>query len=154
MIETPALIRKVEAGYAWVEPKPHKPCGMCDPEKGCRTLAIARLFSRTDQTFRVYNPLNLSPGEWVTVAVPERGMLSAALLLYIFPLIGLFGGALLGAAWGDIWSAAGAIVGLVAMACLVRCLPDGWAGRSLPRIVAKVDINVLEAERVCRSKNS
>lgn len=154
MIETPARVIRVESDYAWVEPKPHKPCGLCDPESGCRTLAIARLFSRSGQSFRVLNALGAQQGDWVTVAVPERGVLYAACLMYMLPLCGLFFGALLGGIWSDIWSAIGGGIGLLATYGSIRCLPKICFKRAFPHIVARIDINILNTERVCRSKNS
>lgn len=72
MIETEASVLSVERGHAWVAPKPHSPCGQCDPVYGCRSLQLARMFALREPRFRVLDPLGVQPGDKVLIAVPEK----------------------------------------------------------------------------------
>ena len=64
-------------------------------------------------TFRSQRPLNV--GDRVVVAVPDRYLLLASLLVYGFPLAALLGGALAGftASGSDLGAAVGAAAGAV-----------------------------------------
>lgn len=138
MIESEAEVLRVEADHAWVRIRPHTPCGHCDPESGCKSVALTRLFGGK-QEFRVRNPLQAQPGDWVLVAVEENLLLRSALWGYGLPLALLMLGALLGyflvppalANWA---TAAGAVSG-VALALIVLRLRR--ARQSEPEIVRK-----------------
>ncbi|RXZ44280.1 SoxR reducing system RseC family protein [Crenobacter cavernae] len=154
MIETQARVVKADAGSAWVEPRPHSPCGQCDPETGCRTLNIARLFRNGAGHFRVADPLGVSPGDWVTVGVPEEGMLKSALVVYLVPLAGLFAGAALGAPAGEFASVCAAALGF--SACLLGVKRFGRradAALYTPTIIAKFDRSSVPQRKPCRSRS-
>ncbi|KZE25305.1 SoxR reducing system RseC family protein [Crenobacter luteus] len=154
MIETQARVIRVDGPHAWVEPRPHAPCGQCDPETGCRTLAIARLFRNGAGHFRVANPVGAEPGDWVTVAVPEAGLLHGALVVYLAPLAGLIGGAALAAPAGQFASVAAAILGFAAALVWVRRFSRrADAARFTPAIVAKTDRSTALQETPCRSRS-
>jgi sigma-E factor negative regulatory protein RseC len=155
MIDTQARVVRVELGHAWVEPRPRTPCGQCDPVHGCRSLSIARMFSTGDRSFEVRNPLDAAVGDWVTVSIPERGMLNSALLMYLVPLAGLFAGAALGALAGESVSVLAGLVGFAAALLVVRRTSRGFGQRSLfqPVITERIDVLALTPERPCRSKS-
>jgi len=155
MIETQARVVRLESGHAWVEPRPHTPCGQCDPVHGCRSLAIARMFSPNDPAFRVKNPLHAAIGEWVTVSIPERGMLHSALLMYLVPLVGLFVGATAGALASETVSVLAGLAGFAAALVAVRRVSRGFGQRTLfqPVITERIDAFSPISERPCRSKS-
>lgn len=127
MIETEARVLRCEGGQAWVELRPHTPCGHCDPVRGCRSLSLARAFHTGQSAFAVANPLAAQAGDWVAVAVREHSVRHSALLLYGVPLAALLAGALLGAPWGEGWSMACAGLGLA-----ISLLALAWHGRHAP----------------------
>lgn len=95
MIETEAQVLQVENEYAWVRVRPHAPCGHCDPEAGCKSVALTRLFGGA-QEFRVRNPINAQPGDLVLVVMDDGMLLKSALWGYGLPLALLMAGAALG----------------------------------------------------------
>lgn len=122
MIETEARVLRCEGRQAWVEVRPHAPCGQCDPVRGCRSLSLARAFQRGAPSFQVDNPLAASPGDWVVVAVRPHSVLHSALLLYVLPLAALLAGALAGAAFSEALSVMLALAALAASLLGVRQL--------------------------------
>ncbi|SFN12403.1 positive regulator of sigma(E), RseC/MucC [Formivibrio citricus] len=95
MIESEVEVISVEDEYAWVRVKPHGSCGNCDPESGCKTVALTRLFGGA-QEFRVRNPIDAQPGDLVLVSVDDGMLLKSALWGYGLPLALLMAGATLG----------------------------------------------------------
>lgn len=126
MIESEAIVLRVEADHAWVKIRPHTPCGSCDPESGCKTVAMTRLFSRNRQEFCVRNPLAAQPGDLVRIAVAEGVLLKSALFGYGLPLGCLLVGAAVGHLvfardYQNIAAMAGALLGAgIAMLLLKR----------------------------------
>ncbi len=125
MIESEAVVLRVEHKHAWVKIRPHTPCGNCDPETGCKTVAMTRLFSRNKQEFCVDNPVDAQPGDLVYVAVADGVLLKGALLGYGMPLMGLLAGAAIGQLLfvdilGDFAALLGAILGVCAAMLLLK----------------------------------
>ncbi|WP_174874596.1 SoxR reducing system RseC family protein [Vogesella oryzae] len=157
MIETEARVLRVEPGFAWVEPRPHSPCGQCDPVSGCRSLQLARMFSLRQPQFRVLDPLGVNAGEQVKIAVPESGMLRSAGLLYAVPVSALLLGAMLASAAGELAAVAGGLFALLFSLLLVRGYSRRLAGdvRFQPHIASRASSSQLSVEfvRTCRSRS-
>ena len=115
MIETEAQVLQVENEYAWVRVRPHAPCGHCDPEAGCKSVALTRLFGGA-QEFRVRNPIHAQPGDLVLVVMDDGMLLKSALWGYGLPLALLMAGAAL----GSFFAPDGRSIGL-------PCLGPWWA---------------------------
>lgn len=120
MIESEAVVVRVDQDHAWVRIRPHTPCGNCDPETGCKTVAMTRLFSGNKQEFCVRNPLDARSGDLVRVAIADGTLLQSALWGYGVPLVALLAGAALGhfVFSSDMATLAGAAAG-IAMALLL-----------------------------------
>lgn len=157
MIETEARVLQVGPGFAWVEPRPHSPCGQCDPVNGCRSLQLARMFSLRQPRFRVLDPLGVLPGEQVNIAVPESGMLRSAALLYAGPVLALLAGAMLAAPAGELAAVIGGLLALLLALCFVRGYSRRLAGdvRFQPHVASRVSPHQLSMEFVgtCRSRS-
>ncbi|GHD58737.1 SoxR reducing system RseC family protein [Jeongeupia chitinilytica] len=128
MIDTEARVVRTEADHAWVVIRPHTPCGNCDPQTGCRSVAISRMFGQAQQHYRVNNPLGAEQGEYVKVAVAERTLLHSALWAYGLPLLAMLLGAVLGRVTGLVSPLAevcGAAIGFCAAFAWLR-----WGHRS------------------------
>lgn len=116
MLETPAVVRSIHAGYVTVEPQLRSGCGACTPT-GCATKRLAGLFQFGERRFEVATDEVFTPGERVTIAVDERAFLAASFSAYMIPLLlmllgALLAGALSVASMGDAAAAWGALGGL------------------------------------------
>jgi sigma-E factor negative regulatory protein RseC len=116
MLETRAIVIKVEGREALVEAVHGGGCGACGGGKGCGSGKLAEAFCVRPRQFRARNDVQARVGEEVEITVTDGALLRSALTLYGLPLMSLFAGALLGARWqgGDGGAAFGALAGLVA----------------------------------------
>ncbi|MDG4867756.1 SoxR reducing system RseC family protein [Guyparkeria sp. 1SP6A2] len=89
-----AHVVAVEPDGAWLEASPAQGCANCRDGKGCGVSVFQRLFRLPRH--RVYLPTNesLSVGDHVIVAMSQRALLVASVWLYLVPLAGLLGGAI------------------------------------------------------------
>lgn len=100
MLETQATVTHIENQTIYVKPLTNRSCQHCQG-KGCGTYAIARLFCKQDESYRVENPhsLSVSIGQHVTLVLPEGTLLKTAVIAYVIPLLFLLGGTFLGKMW-------------------------------------------------------
>jgi len=103
VIEEPGLIVALEGNTAWVETQRSSACGSCDSEQGCGTALLAQALGNRSVRVRADNPLQAEIGEQVVLGLDESAMVRASLTLYLVPLLGLLGGAALGAAGAGRW---------------------------------------------------
>ncbi len=153
MIESEAQVVRVENDHAWVKIRPHTPCGHCDPESGCKSVALTRLFGGA-QEFCVRNPIQAAPGEMVLVAIEDGLLLKSALWGYGLPLSLLMAGAVLGFFWApsqftNLATLAGAVGGAVLAFLLLR---QRRATMAEPEIVGKHD-PALPVLTPCKNKS-
>jgi sigma-E factor negative regulatory protein RseC len=126
MLQTRAIVIRLEGRDALVESTQGGGCGNCDSEGGCGSGKLSQLFCSEPRRFRVRNEGNAQVGSLVDVVVPEGVLLNSALLMYILPLLMLLFGAMVGskltpdAASVDAYSAMGALAGLAAGFFLVK----------------------------------
>ena len=117
-----------------------KPAAGC---RGCRGLCMWRL-ERRGETLVLPDGGDFQPGDRVLVALPDRYVLRAALLLHGLPLAALLCGALAGAAVGgsDVAAVVGAVLGVAA------------ALAATPRLRARLERTVAMSLEVCRDPAS
>jgi sigma-E factor negative regulatory protein RseC len=96
MIEELGTVVDLQGDLARVRTERHRACGGCAADGACGTSLADRLLGRRPVVLLARNPLGALPGERVVVGVTERGLLVAALAVYLVPLLGLLCGALLG----------------------------------------------------------
>jgi sigma-E factor negative regulatory protein RseC len=119
MLETRAVIVKVEGQYAFVQASQANGCEQCSG-KGCGAGKLSRLFCSKPRQFQVENPIHAGVGDEVTVSVADGMVLRGIGLVYLLPLLFLVAGATLGSGWTDQpgqrdgFAAAGAVLGLLA----------------------------------------
>lgn len=107
MIETRVVVIRTEGKDAFVEAVGGA-CSACGSGKGCGAGSLSDALSVRPRQFRANNEIGACPGEEVVVALPDGALLGTALLLYAFPLLLLFAGAVAGSAWaGSAWVEAG-----------------------------------------------
>lgn len=118
MLETRAIIIRLDGDEAIVEAKQGGGCGQCDSTKGCGKAS--QLFSLQPRRFRVRNEINARVGEEVQVFVADGVLLRSAAIIYMFPLALLLLGGSLGAQFAgdagssDGYAVIGAMLGLAA----------------------------------------
>lgn len=141
MLETLAIVIRVEGREAVVESTQGGGCGNCDSENGCGSSKLSQLFCREPRRFRVRNDANAQEGTMVQVTVAEGLLLRSALLMYGLPLVLLLAGALLGAQWAsaasrDVYSILGGLAGLISgfVFAKVMTLRNGLLSVALPVI--------------------
>lgn len=126
MIETLAIVIRVEGKDALVESTQGGGCGNCDSENGCGSGKLSQLFCSEPRRFRVRNDGNAQVGSVVQVTLEEGVLLRSAVLMYLLPLIFLLAGAMLGAQWtndaetSDAYAALGGVIGLLGGFVLVK----------------------------------
>ncbi len=127
MLETRAVVTRLEGTEALVEAVQGGGCGQCSAG-GCGSGKLSQVFCVHPRQFRVRNDIHAAVGEEVQVAVADGTVLRSALILYGLPLLLLFGGALCGAHWlggiagRDAGAAVGAVGGLLAGLVLARLI--------------------------------
>lgn len=119
MLETPAVVRSIHAGYVSVEPQLRSGCGACTPS-GCATRRVAGLFQLAERRFEVATDEMFTPGERVTIAIDEHAFLAASFRAYIIPLLLVLLGAFSVGRMGDAAAAWGALGGLILGGVLQR----------------------------------
>lgn len=62
-------------------------CSTCQAQSDCGTGAISRAMSPKTQRLTLRSPVPCKVGQLVTIGVPEAGIMSASVWLYVMPLI-------------------------------------------------------------------
>lgn len=126
MLETRAIVVRVDGRYALVQASQGSGCGQCGSGKGCGAGKLSQLFCGEPRQFRVNNPIDANVGDEVIVSVADGAVLRGIGLVYLLPLALLVAGAMLGslcaaqAGQRDGYAAAGAAIGLVGGFALSR----------------------------------
>ena len=96
MIEQAARVLRVEGNAARLQVQRESTCGQCSVQKGCGTSTFAKVLGKRFSEIRAINHLDVKPGDVVTIAMHESTLVKSAFLMYFFPLLAMFTGALLG----------------------------------------------------------
>jgi len=94
MIEESALVIETDNGTMLIEVQQQSACGSCDAKSACGVSLLASLFKHRATRMRVENSVNAIPGDHVVVGIDESDMVSGSVRLYLWPLLGLIGGAI------------------------------------------------------------
>lgn len=95
MLETHAVVVRVEGQQTFVQASQGGGCGQCGG-KGCGTAKLSQMFCTKPRQFQVDNPIGARVGDEVIVAVAEGTVLRGIGLLYLLPLLLLATGAVIG----------------------------------------------------------
>lgn len=118
MLETRAIVVRLEGKEALVEGARQGGCGACSSSNACGSGKLNLLLGVQNRQFRVCNESGAQVGDEVEIVVPEGVLLRNALILYGLPLLVMFVGAILsnsfflGALGADAATAVGAVAGL------------------------------------------
>ena len=94
MIEESAVVIEVENSDMLIEIQQQSACGSCDAKSACGTSLLSSLFKHRATRMQVENSVNALPGDHVVVGMDESEMVSGSIRLYLWPLLGLIGGAI------------------------------------------------------------
>lgn len=96
MIEEQGRVVAVEPGAVWVETLRKSTCSSCSANAGCGQGLLDKLgVSGRRGYVRALCDLQLAVGDGVVLGVREDLLVRGSLLVYLFPLLGLFASALL-----------------------------------------------------------
>ena len=129
MLESQALVVKIEHGATYVEAEAGGNCGsgQCNTS-ACATGVLMRIFSQRPKSLRVNNPIGAQVGEQVMLGLEEGAFLKSALLAYLLPLLALILGALLGLGLAgptdarDLYAGLGGLAGLIVSVFAIKWL--------------------------------
>lgn len=94
MLNTRAIIIRVEDGEAVVRPAEGGGCSACSKQGNCGSGKLNQMLNARPLDFRVRNATNAGVGDEVRVVVPEGVLLRSAGILYALPLALLLAGAI------------------------------------------------------------
>ena len=93
-------------------------CESCSLKSGCGQSTLTKLSSNQCLELDVENTLNAKPGDDVIIAIPEAGLMSASIRVYLIPLVLMVLGAILGSViypvndtWTILFSCIGIVIG-------------------------------------------
>ncbi|QPR27990.1 SoxR-reducing system protein RseC [Edwardsiella hoshinae] len=117
-----ATVIRWQHGEALLQCEAHAGCNGCRARQGCGTAALAELGPQTRHQLRLAVSQPLQVGQRVEIGLREASVLRSALVVYLTPLVGLLGGAVMGQLWlgSDGASALAALLGAVAGFVLAR----------------------------------
>ncbi|SUD41028.1 sigma E positive regulator RseC/MucC [Ectopseudomonas mendocina] len=96
MIEEQGRVVALEPGAVWVETLRKSSCSSCSANTACGQGLMDRLgVGRQRGYVRALNQMHLAIGDTVIIGVREDLLVRSSLLVYLFPLLGLFAAALL-----------------------------------------------------------
>ncbi len=127
MLESEAIVVKIENGATFVEAQTGGGCGgnRCETQ-GCSTAVLTRLFSQQAKALQVNNPIDALVGEHVVVGLEEGAFLKSSVVAYLLPLVALIAGAVLGMHFADaseardLYAGLGGLVGLIGSALAIK----------------------------------
>lgn len=85
------IVIRLDTRTAWVKTKKLSACASCKSQKSCNVMG-----GDDEMEVEVINAAGASVGDQVVIYFETASLLKATLLLYVFPLLSMFAGALLG----------------------------------------------------------
>ncbi len=143
MIETRAIVVRIDGSDAIVEPMNAGGCGHCGGGEKCGSSKLSGLMSGRPRQFCARNDANARVGDEVRISMSDGTLLRSALLLYGLPLMLLFFGAFVGGylQGGDAGAAVGASIGLAFgfLAARFATVRRGATSAAEPVIICRED---------------
>ena len=123
LVET-AIVLSTDGPMAEVQAQARSACGGCAAKGACGTSLLDSLFPERRPRFWARNDPGARPGDRVRVGLAESALQRASLMLYLLPLFGLIGGALLGRQLMPHSEGASILLGVIGLAAVL-----GWVRR-------------------------
>jgi sigma-E factor negative regulatory protein RseC len=96
MIESIATVVAVGDTWAQVECRRKSACGHCHQQESCGVGTIAKAMPGRPQLLEIILTAPVQVGQQVRIGIPERSLLTSAMLVYLVPLLFLLLGSLAG----------------------------------------------------------
>lgn len=128
MVEEIATVVATEQDGLWLTTTPAGSCNSCQVSGDCGTGIVAKTFTPRQRRFFVKSALKLLPGEQVRIGTAEKSLVTAALLVYLMPLLLMIVSiSLLHSLWSlpEPWLLLAAVVALYTGFRLARWLEQG-----------------------------
>jgi len=90
MIEEIATVTRIAGGQAWIKSQASSACGGCVKQSACATATLSKLLPQRE--FAVDCDLTLRVGDQVRVAIDDSHLILTSIILYLMPLLAMFGG--------------------------------------------------------------
>lgn len=100
MVEEIATVVSCDDNGVWLTTTPVASCNACNVSDDCGTGIVAKTLTPKTLHFFVPSTLKLLPGEQVKIGLPEHKLVTAALVVYMLPLLLMLLPALLASAAG------------------------------------------------------
>lgn len=103
MIESIATVVAVRDNWAQVECRRKSACGHCHQQESCGVGTLAKAMPGRPQLLEVALTTPVIVGQQIRIGIPERSLLTSALLVYMVPLLFLLLGAVAGKMASTSW---------------------------------------------------
>ncbi len=132
MLEEEGVVLAIDGDIAEVMTRKKSACGSCAAKGGCGTSLVESLFPSRTRSFRARNEARAKKGDQVVIGLDEAALQTASLLIYLVPLLGLIGGAIV-ASWlgsapddgqAELFSVVGGIGGFFLSLAAIRRYSD------------------------------
>ncbi len=147
MIEEQAQVIEIDGDKLILQAQRQSACGSCAANKGCGTSLLSKVVGRKFTRFQADNSINANVGDTVVVGLPEEALLKGSMVMYIIPILGMFGFALLADYFltvvtqnRDLMIAVTAIMGLVSGSLISKWYFSSHSGTHLyaPVVLRKI----------------
>ncbi|HHO59961.1 MAG TPA: hypothetical protein ENJ64_06925, partial [Thiotrichales bacterium] len=95
MIEEQVQVVAIEGDQLLLEAQTQSACGACAAKKGCGTAVLSKVVGKKFTRFQARNTVDARIGDIIVVGLPETALLRGSLMIYLLPLLGMIGMALL-----------------------------------------------------------
>ena len=95
MIEETAIVTRTEGQWAWLQTERNSSCSKCSAQSGCGISLLDKFGKPRQQLVKALNRANAHSGDQVIVGLDEQALVRGSAVVYLSPLLGLFGGAAL-----------------------------------------------------------
>ena len=114
MAEEQARVIAADDTTVTLQLEQQKGCHSCELSSACGTASLGRLLGFRGFDLKLDNDAGLKVGDKVILSVSDHAVVMASLLIYLFPLLGMFVGASLVYAAGasEFWVIVAAAIGL------------------------------------------
>lgn len=141
MIDSKAIVARVEGEYAWLDVCKPADCENCGSAEGCG-------LGRRAHFQRVRNTVGARVGDTVIISIPSGAVLKAALVTYLLPLVLGLIGAVFGTSVGQEPGALmGIFVGLGVGVLVLRITDRRLASGCGPALIMRVQPPVVQLRR-------
>jgi sigma-E factor negative regulatory protein RseC len=145
MIEEEAVVAAVEAGHVWIEKARRPACGSC--ASPCTSAVMGEFMGESLVQMEAKSLVEVAPGDRVVVGLDEGALVKGSFAVYLWPIIGLFAGAIMGKGIGavflsvspDVAAIAGGLLGLIGSIAILKSAAGFSQEKLQPVVLRKVN---------------